>query len=251
MLDLETLILHAATMLASFFQAVTGIGFGMVAGPVVLMVLDDPAAVVISTLMSWLISLVLFPFLWRGTDGPMLRRLSLGAALGLPAGLVLLSIASVAGLKLMAGIVIAVLTAMMLFGAPGMSRKGLAGDLTFGALGGLFGGCLAMPGPTAALRLSGLGHDKVTIRATMVSFFAVVWPIVFAGQWLTIGITAETAWNALSLVPATLGGLFLGNWAATRVSEKVFRTMVYVFLVATAVSLLINAIWTFVATGAV
>ena len=248
--DLEVLILHAATALASFFQAVTGIGFGMIAGPVVLVVLDDPAAVVISTLMSWLISLVLFPFLWRGTDPQMLRRLSLGAVLGLPAGLALLSIASVAGLKLLAGLVIAVLTAMMLFGAPGMTRKGLVGDLIFGGLGGLFGGCLAMPGPTAALRLSGLGQDKASIRATMVSFFAVVWPIIFAGQWLTIGITAATAWNALSLVPATLGGLLLGNWAATRVSERFFRTLVYFFLVATAVSLLINAAVTMGTSGA-
>ena len=43
-MDLGTLALHIAAALAAFFQSVTGIGFGMIAGPVILMVLNDPAA---------------------------------------------------------------------------------------------------------------------------------------------------------------------------------------------------------------
>ena len=239
----ELILLHAATAIAAFFQSVTGIGFGMVAGPVVLVVLDDPQAVVISTLMSWLISLVLFPFLWRGADTAMLRRLTLGAAMGLPAGLGLLAISDADALKLIAGVVIGLLTALMLFGAPGTRQPGRAGDMIFGGLGGVFGGCLAMPGPTAALRLGGLGIPKATVRATMVCFFVAIWPLIFAGQWATIGISSATAWNALSLVPATLAGLAAGNWAASRVSERLFRGMVFFFLIATSLSLLTNALF--------
>ena len=56
MIDPSILLLHVAAFVASFFQAVTGIGFGMIAGPFILMVLEDPAAVVISTLMSALVA---------------------------------------------------------------------------------------------------------------------------------------------------------------------------------------------------
>ena len=241
---MDELILHLATAIAAFFQAVTGIGFGMLAGPVILVVMDDPQAVIVSTLMSWLIALGLLPMVWRGTDRAMLLRLGAGAAIGIVPGLGLLAISGIAGLKLLAGVVIGLLTALMLFGAPGMGRRGLAGDLIFGGLGGIFGGCLAMPGPTAALRLGGLGYPKAVVRATMVSFFVVVWPLVFAGQWATIGLSAETAANALALVPATLGGLLVGNWTAGRVSERVFRRMVIFFLIATSASMLGNAIWT-------
>ncbi|MEM7056441.1 MAG: sulfite exporter TauE/SafE family protein [Pseudomonadota bacterium] len=235
------LILHAAAAVAAFFQSVTGIGFGMIAGPVVLVILEDPAAVVISTLMSWLIGLVLFPFLRHGTDWRLALRLLGGAVLGLPFGLFILGLASVAGLKLLCGVVIASLTAMMLLGAPGMRTKGLTGDLIFGALAGFFGGCLAMPGPTAVLRAGGIGLDKATVRATMVSFFALVWPMIFLGQWATLDLKTETFLNAAMLVPATLAGLALGNYAATRVSERFFRALVIFFLIATATSLLFDA----------
>lgn len=238
---MSEVLLHIATLIASFFQAVTGIGFGMVAGPVVLVVLNDPAAVVISTLMSWLIALILFPFLRRGTDLALMGRLLAGVVLGLPLGLWLLSLSDVATLKLLAGAVIAILLCLMVFGAPGMRTPGWAGDLTFGALAGLFGGCLAMPGPTAALRITGLGHDKATVRATMVSFFCCAWPLVFSGQAFAIGITKATLGNAAMLVPATLAGLAIGNYAAARVSEAVFRRLVLGFLALTAVALLGDA----------
>jgi len=211
----------------------------MVAGPVIILVLADSSAVMLATLMSWLIALVLAPMLWRETDWAALGRLLPGAAVGLPFGLWLLSATDLAGLKLLAGAVIGGATAMMIFGAPGLARPGRAGDLMAGGLAGLFGGCLAMPGPTAAIRLAGLGLAKAKVRATMVMVFAVCWPVIFAGQALTLGLGAEMLRAALGLVPATLIGLAAGTWAASRVSERLFRRMVIGFLLATSASLLL------------
>lgn len=238
---MEQILLHIAATIASFFQSVTGIGFGMIAGPVILIVLSDPAAVVISTLLSWLIAIALFPALRAGADWPMARRLFVGAIVGLPIGLSLLSLMSVPMLKLAAGSAIALLTAMSVFGAPGMRRKGDGADMLFGVFAGVFGAGLAMPGPIAAIRTSGIGHDKTRVRATMVAFFILIWPLIFTGQWVWIGISAATFWNAVILVPGTLAGLIAGNWAAAHVSERFFRGLVLVFLIATAGGLLINA----------
>ncbi|MEM7190948.1 MAG: sulfite exporter TauE/SafE family protein [Pseudomonadota bacterium] len=240
-LPLEDIALHVAAAIAAFFQSVTGIGFGMIAGPVILVVMDDPAAVMISTLMSWLVAAVLWPFLRHGADMRFVMRLCLGAAIGLIAGAAMLAIVTVTFLKLFAGLVIGGLTLLMLVGAPGVSRKGSIGDLIFGAIGGVFGGALAMPGPPAALRGSGVGFDKTAVRATMVCFFVVVWPMIYAAQIVSIGISLETLGNALRLVPATLAGLAAGHWVAQRVSETLFRRLVFVFLFASAAGLLINA----------
>jgi len=248
-MELGDLALHAASAIAAFFQSVTGIGFGMVAGPVILVVLEDPAAVIITSLLTWLIALVLLPLLWRDIDMRMAARLLAGAVLGLPAGLALLAVADIATLKLVAGLLIALLTGVILFGAPGMSRPGLAGDMIFGGLGGVFGACIAIPGPTAAVRLSGLGNPKTTVRATMVGFFAVITPLIVLGQSASIGVSSATLWNALTLMPATLAGLAIGNYAAARVSEQFFRRLVIFFLFATSASLLGNAIWEFTLRG--
>lgn len=234
------LLLHIASLVAAFFQSVTGVGFGMIAGPVILIVLEDPGAVVISTCLSWLIALCLFPLLRRGTDTGVMLRLLAGAILGLPAGLWIWGVADILTLKLIAGVTIGSLTAMMILGAPGMRTPGLGGDLVFGALAGFFGGCLAMPGPTATMRMTGQGYDKAITRATMVSFFMCVWPLICAGQAVTRPIPGETLMNAALLVPATLAGIVLGSYAATRVSERFFRQLVLGFLILTSASLLLD-----------
>ncbi len=240
---IEQSLLHVAAAIAAFFQSVVGIGFGMVAGPVILLVLEDPAAVVISTCMSWLIALALFPWLRRGTDWTMMTRLVLGAALGVVPGAMLLGAIGIGTLKGVAGFGIGLLTLAMIFGLPGMTRPGRAGDVIFGALAGAFGGCLAIPGPPAALRMTGLGYPKVTVRATMVSFFCVVWAMILAAQMTALSIPAQTFWNAAMLIPATLAGLAVGNWAADKVSEAVFRRMVIAFLLAASASLLAGSFW--------
>lgn len=237
------LLLFAAAGLAAFFQSVTGIGFGMIAGPVVLLVLAEPAAVVISTLMSWLIALVLMPVVWRSIDWQRLGRYLAGAALGLPLGLAVLAVSDVGALKLLAGTVIGLLTLMMVFGAPGIGAPGRPRDLVFSGLAGIFGGCLAMPGPTVALRMAATGAAKAVVRGTMVAFFALIWPLVLAGQVLVVGLGATTLANAAKLVPAVLLGTLAGQIAAGRVSERAFRRMVLVFLAITAVGLIGEAAW--------
>ena len=239
---MSDIALQIAAFLAAFVQSTVGIGFGMVAGPVVLIVLNDPAAVVISTLLSWLIALALLPSLRSGTDWPMVWRLSAGAVLGLPLGLALLGASGISVLKLIAAVVIGGLTAAMVFGLPGMRSPARGLDYLSGFIAGIFGGCLAIPGPPASLRMSGLGFSKVKNRATMVTFFCMIWPAVFAGQWAVIGVSSQTLWNALVLVPGVLAGILAGNWAAKRISERVFRNLVLVFLCATSVSLFADAV---------
>ena len=238
---LPDILMQGAVIVAAFFQAVTGIGFGMIAGPPLLMILGDSGAVVVATCMSWLIALVLLPLVWRGADRTMVLRLLGGAALGMPVGLVLLAVLDVTGLKLLAAVVIGALTAAILFGLPGMGRPGKGGDLAFGGLAGGLGGCLAVPGPVAILRMTGLGRPKIETRATMIGFFVIVWPLILAGQVVSIAPTAATFWTAAACVPGTLAGLALGNWAAGLVSERVFRNVVLVGLCANTAALVLDA----------
>ena len=87
-----------------------------------------------------------------------------------------------------------------------------------------------------------LGYPKAVTRATMMTFFCYIWPVIFAGQWAVIGVSSVTLWNAVMLVPATLAGVLVGNWAASRVSERFFRNLGLVFLCGTSVSLLVDAV---------
>lgn len=240
----EILALHAAVALASFFQSITGIGFGMIAGPVVLLVLNAPSAVVVTTLLNWLVALALLPLVWSDADRRLGGRLLAGAIVGLPPGAALLWLADVVALKLGAAVVIGSLTAMMVLGGPGLRRPGWPADLATGGLGGTFGACIAVPGPTVSARLVGLGLSRNSQRATMLLFFALVSPAIVGAQAAGIGLDWGTLRAAGLLAPATLAGLLLGHMVAGHVSERLFRGMVILLLFGTALSLLVNALWT-------
>ena len=84
----ELLILSIAVFGASVLQAATGIGFGVVAGPLLLIVLNDSAAIQVSVALNLLIAVILAPSLWRIADRKLLPSLLIGLAVGSPIGLV-------------------------------------------------------------------------------------------------------------------------------------------------------------------
>lgn len=234
--------LHGAVVLAAFLQTITGIGFAMIAGPVILLALNDGSAVQVTTLLSLLIAVVLAPGLRSRIDPPMLKQLSIGALAGLPFGIALFALVGVDLLKLIAGLTVGVLTALTLMirrheGAA--LRPASWGDWASGGVSGLFGGCLAMPGPTAAVRMNARNFDKMVTRATILAMFVLVYPLIFAAHALTVGVTRETLITSAILIPSTLAGVVIGHFAAPHVSERLFRNMVLVLLAATSATLLV------------
>lgn len=239
--------LQAAVLLAALLQAATGIGFGVIAGPVILLALDSGAAVQVTILLSLLIALVLAPTVYRRVDRPLLARYLLGSLAGLPLGILVFLQVSVDVLKLLAGVAVLF---MALSASGRFARSPAAGDPRWdgrvdrrvdygiGLLSGAMSASLAMPGPVAAARLSALARPKDTVRATVLVLFipsylaAMAFQAGFAAvQWPTLSLTA-------SLVPATLVGVLLGRLSASRIGERAFRRLIVAVLLATAVSLL-------------
>ena len=107
------LVLHACVLLAALLQAATGIGFGVIAGPIVLLVLNDGSAVQMTILLSLLVSVLFVPSLYRKVDKKLLKRLLVGTFLGLPLGVYGFLQVSVDVLKLVAAIAVLVMAALV------------------------------------------------------------------------------------------------------------------------------------------
>ena len=58
-------LVHIAVFVAALVQAATGLGFGLVAGPALMLALGDVSAIQISILLSLMIALVLSPPLFK------------------------------------------------------------------------------------------------------------------------------------------------------------------------------------------
>ena len=238
------LLMHAAVLVAALVQSATGIGFGLIAGPVILIVVNTGSAIQIAILLSFLVALALAPPLYQYTPKPLLTRMALGTIAGLPLGILAFQSVDVTTLKLGVGICV-VATAISVLNRLLRPRPSTAYpgnrlyDILTGALSGAMSVSLAMPGPPAAARMAVLALSKEQIRATSLVLFTFSYAAAFAFQWALVGVTSDTLSLTLSLIPATLVGLYLGRKVVTWISERTFLWIIAAILAATAFTMLV------------
>ena len=246
-MDGQTLVVQAAVLVAALFQSATGIGFGIIAGPVLLLVMNGASAIHVTILLSLLVAVVLAPSLYSRAEKALLGRLVLGTVVGLPIGVFIYQHSSVALLKFTAGLAV-LLMAVSVSGRLGLgvrsgtTRQGNLTDIGIGILSGVMSASLAMPGPAVAARLSALGCAKDTVRATLPALFVVSYGMALPLQALTASIAPQTVSLTLTLAPATLIGIYLGRKSVAWISERAFRLLITSALAAAAVSLLVNSL---------
>ena len=246
-MDGSVLILHAAVLFAALLQAATGIGFGVIAGPVILLVLSSGAAVQITIFLSLLIAVVLTPTLFRRADRDLLVRFLLGTLVGLPLGIGVFLLVSIDTLKLLAAFAVLFMAVsasglLVLSADRGHGGRRRLEDLGVGVISGIMSASLAMPGPVAAARMSALALTKDTIRATVLVMFLFSYSAAIGFQAALVGVTGETLKLTATLVPATLVGVGLGKLCVERISEQLFRRLIVCLLLATALSLLAGSL---------
>ncbi len=231
----ELLVLSIAVFGASVLQSATGIGFGVVAGPLLLIVLNDSAAIQVSVALNLLIAVTLAPSLWRIADRKLLRSLLIGLAVGSPIGVVMFLYMDIALLKLIAGAVVLSTLVLLI-----RSNRGNAASASIGAsqvekvavgfVAGIMGGVLAMPGPVPAAWMSARGYDKDTIRATILVMFVVAYIFALMLQLSLAEVSANTVRLTAVLAPSTVVGVFVGKYLSQRISEATFRGLLTIVL---------------------
>jgi len=248
-MDILIVGLHIGVFAASLLQAATGIGFGIIAGPILLIVMGSATAVQVSILLSLFISALIVPTLRHSIDRVLLRRLVIGSFAGLPLGIYLFLHIELGTLKLLAGIVVLYMAVVVWrSGTAGRhvsaqaQRHGWVHDLATGLLSGVMTTSLAMPGPPVASRLMMLARTRDVVRATTLALFVISYTAAILVQSVSADISEDTLIFAARLLPATTLGLLVGRSLAGKFSETAFRILISVILVLTGCALLANSI---------
>ena len=76
--------LVGVVFVASSLQAITGIGFGVIAGPSLLVAMGSSSAIQVSIALSFLIAILLCPSTLRKVNWILLKPLLFGVAIGTP-----------------------------------------------------------------------------------------------------------------------------------------------------------------------
>lgn len=236
------LLLAAIVFAAAALQAATGVGFGVIGGPVLLAVLNDSAAVQISVVLNLVIALLMLPLVWRACDRQLLWPIAGGLIIGSPLGFMLFLHANLVTLKLLAATFVLTAMAGLLIGNRRSSScsadsAGTAEKTTVGVIAGIMSGSLAIPGPVPASWMAVKGHSKITIRATILVMFVFAYSIVLLLQIVGDGLSELTIAYSTQLALPTVAGIAAGQFLSSRISERLFRNMLVVVLAATVISL--------------
>ncbi len=241
-MDQDFLLLNFAVFGAAALQSATGIGFGVIAGPILLIVLNDGSAIQISVVLNLLIAMVLTPSLWQQADRPLLRKLLVGLAIGSPLGLLIFLSLDIVVLKAFAGLAVLFTLFLMIRGSRAPDRSllktpGNAEQISIGVIAGIMGSSLAMPGPVPAAWMSTRGFNKETIRATILLMFVFAYTVALVLQFGLAGIGTDAMKLSAMLAPSTVVGILAGRFLSRRLTEQSFRWLLVIILASTAIIL--------------
>jgi len=228
---------------AAFVTGLAGFAFGLVAIGIWLHVLPpvQTAALVVAYAL-----LVQGYAVWKLRHALKIGRIVpfvFGSAVGIPAGAVLLELASAAHLRFAVGVLLILFSAYNLTRPklPELKHAGRLSDGGIGVLNGLLGGSTGLGGilPTIWCGLRGWTRDeqRAVFQPTAVATFAMTlaW---FGGAGL---VTADTARLFAIGLPALMLGTALGWKAYGRLDEMSFRQVVLALLLVSGLVLLVSS----------
>jgi uncharacterized membrane protein YfcA len=238
-LNIFTVLFLSGTFLAALVAGISGFAFGIVAAAIWLYILTPLQT---ATLIMGLGLVVQGYAVWKLRHALHWRRLApfvVGAALGVPIGVLILAHADPRYLRSGFGAV------LVLFSLYGLVRPkiepinaGAIGDGGAGFLNGVLGGATGLAGIVAIVWCQLRGWPKDQQRAV----FQPVGVATFAMSAAWLGgqgsISREAMWLFVIALPALLVGTWMGLKLYGRLDEAQFRTVVLVLLLASGTVML-------------
>jgi len=107
-------------------------------------------------------------------------------------------------------------------------------------LAGILHGIFASGGPILVYVLTRLQLDKATFRSTL----SPIWLSLNIALTISYGVTgqlqAETLRTCVYLIPSLVLGIWMGERLHRKVDERVFKIVIYVFLLLTGISIVVR-----------
>ena len=204
----ELLICLGIVVVASILQMAVGMGFGMLASPLIALVKPEivPASIMIAGLM------VALSGAWRERDQIVRSELEMGIG-GRVVGsglalIILLAITDTGSFMVIFGVLILIAVAMTAFGLQfAFNRANLFG---LSIVSGIMGTITAVGAPPMAI----IYHNKppATVRPTLNAFFAGGCILGLVSLGLSGWLKMEALFAAILFVPAMLAGIYISGF---------------------------------------
>jgi uncharacterized protein len=216
-------VLTCGLLVAAFARGYTGFAFSALLVASWSLVAPPSLSVAVAVLLEVSASVLQAASVWRQVDWRRVGLLLAGAAIGMPFGVALLSIADAGVLRVLIASLLLVCGCALLAGRVLTRQVGAAGQAGVGAISGFVNGATAMGGLPVALFLAASSVSPTTMRATFIAYFFAL-DILTASLMGRQGILdVHTLVVALICLPGLALGLWLGGRHFLSASEAQFR----------------------------
>lgn len=233
-----------AIFVAAVIRGFTGFGSSLMWVPSLSLVLPPVAVVPITFLLEFAASLHLLPSVRKQSDWPSLWRIWLGAAVGVPAGLYIISVVPADVTRAAVALTVIVAAALLWQGVRLKAAFNGAQVTLVGGAAGLLTGSVGIPGPPVFLYFLSAPLEIAVSRASIITFLLGAGALgsIFAAVQGLLGV--DSLVRAALLLPLVLGGNYLGAHAFGRADPERARRGALVMLMAVGVVLLGRVIYT-------
>jgi uncharacterized membrane protein YfcA len=239
--SLELPLFLLATFAGALVAGLSGFAFGLVAASIWLYILTPLQTATLIVGFGLLVQGYSVWKLRRALDWQRLWPFVLGAAVGVPVGVSILTWANPAHVRMGIGAFLVLYSLYVLFcpAIPSVTAGGAAADAGVGFLNGVLGGITGLAGILVTIWCGLRGWPKDVQRTV----FQPVAVAIFLMGALWIGakgaITADTIKLFLIGMPALFAGMWLGMKLYGRLDEATFRKVVLALLLISGIVLIV------------
>ncbi len=243
-MDDTTLQVLLVVFFASLIRSTFGFGEGLIAVPLLALVIPIETAAPVVVLLSVTIAAIVVVQDWQKVDLRATGWLLVPTLLGIPLGIALLTSIHQHLVKGGLAVIIVAFSAYFLLGksVPELHTDSRGWLLACGFLAGVLGGAYGMNGPPLVIYGAMRRWTPQHLRATLQGYFLPASVVALVGYWSAgLWVPAVTHYYLISLT-VTLPAIFLGTFLNRRLQGETFLKFVYASLICVGVVLLIQAV---------
>ncbi len=222
--------LAAFAFIAGLSRGFSGFGGALIFVPLASVSIGPKLAVPLLLITDVVAAAGLIPHAWRHSDRREVGVMALGAAVGVPLGAWLLTVADPIVIRwLIVGSVLPMLLLLM----SGWRYHGKPAAPLTAAVGGISGFCSGFAqigGPPIVIYWLGGMVPAQTVRANFVLFFACITVMAVVSYAIAGLLTSAIPALALLTCPAYASAIWLGSRMFSLASEETFRRICYVLI---------------------
>jgi len=224
---------------ASFVMGLAGFGIALVAMAFLPYLMSTADAIVLLTIYAELFSLAMLVQLRRDVVPRSILDLLVGTIAGTPLGVWGLAALPTSVLNRLIGLMLVVAFVLEIRGLYPQKLEGRRWGLGAGALAGVIGGAVGLPGPPVVLYAATQGWTARTVKANLQAFFVVNQGAILIGYWWA-GLLTPPVWNlTLGFALPAIAGAVTGALLFERVDQRRFRQLVFVLILLSGLALLV------------